>query len=155
MSSPFLRVKRPNTFCENRTDGFRVPSQHTIHPGNISPPPPPPNFFLFFTVLLSPLLLSNPHSARWCDLQWYYFCHTRGQISATGQLTVHDHGNEEGEESLGVENTIWAGAVVASGTATGPQLNISFTKPSGVHPGHLIDLGVAFITVFVENEGAV
>ncbi len=35
------------------------------------------------------------------------------------QLTVHDHGSEEGEESLGVENTIWAGAVVASGTATG------------------------------------
>ena len=32
-------------------------------------------------------------------------------------MSVLDH--DTTEESLGIENTIWAGAVVASGTATG------------------------------------
>lgn len=39
--------------------------------------------------------------------------------SFIGKLSVVDPDNDHGEESLGIENTIWAGAVVASGTATG------------------------------------
>ena len=53
--------------------------------------------------------------------RYSYFCsHSSKSALSWAQLTVHDHGSEEGEESLGVENTIWAGAVLASGTATGP-----------------------------------
>jgi len=38
--------------------------------------------------------------------------------SFIGKVTVHE-GEDEGEESLSIENTIWANTVVASGTATG------------------------------------
>ena len=36
-----------------------------------------------------------------------------------GKMSILDSDSDHCEESLGVENTIWAGAVVASGTATG------------------------------------
>ena len=39
--------------------------------------------------------------------------------SFIGKLTVHDPDSKEGEESLSIENTMWANTVVASGTATG------------------------------------
>jgi len=39
--------------------------------------------------------------------------------SFIGKLSVLDPDSDQGEESLGIENTIWAGAVVASGAATG------------------------------------
>ena len=50
---------------------------------------------------------------------FFYFCVEKPQKdihSFIGKLTVHD---PDSEESLSIENTMWANTVVASGTATG------------------------------------
>ena len=58
-------------------------------------------------------------------------------------MSVLDH--DTTEESLGIENTIWAGAVVASGTATGKYDTTvdSLGIENTIWAGAVVDIGTA------------